>query len=134
MPAEIYLDVAPGQMLAGEVAAIHPYPTRATRDSDSNKRYDVVVAISRPTSEIRPGLTAEVSVPIAALNDVVQVPASAVYAVNGGDCCLVFGGGRWQPRPVKIGPSNGSMTVIREGIEAGEEVAIHPALLQAEKP
>lgn len=134
MPAEVYLDGAPGQMLAGEVAAIHPYPTRATRDSDSNKRYDVVVAISRPTSEIRPGVTAEVSVPIAALNDVVQVPASAVYAVNGGNCCLVFRGGRWQPRSVKIGPSNGSMTVIREGIEAGEEVAIHPAVFQSKKP
>ena len=134
MPAEIYLDVAPGRMLAGEVAAIHPYPTRATRDSDTNKRYDVVVAISEPPSAIRPGLTAEVSVPIAALDEVIQVPASAVYTANGGDCCLVFRGGRWQPRPVKLGPSNGSMTVIREGLEAGEEVAIHPVQFQAKRP
>lgn len=134
MPAEIYLDVAADRAFAGKVAAVHPYPTRATRSADSGKRYEVVVAIENPTGEIRPGLGAEVVVPIAAMDDAVQVPASALFTENGEDRCLVLSGKSWQPRSVKLGPSNGSMTVIKEGLEAGEEVAIQPAQVQEKKP
>jgi HlyD family secretion protein len=126
MPADIYVDAMPGVSFQGHVAKIHPYPTRETRGSVDTKKYEVRVAIDNPSGTLRPGLTAEVDLSIVELDEVVQVPASSVFEEGDTEYCLVRSKNGWQTRSVVSGPSDNTMTVIREGLEPGEDVAIHP--------
>ena len=126
MPATIYVDSMPDNAFDGHVSKVHPYPTPQTRGNTSKKKYEVHVAIDNPSGNLRPGLTSEVTLTLAQLNDVVQVPATSVFEENDTDFCLVRNRNRWVLRAVETGPSDGKMIVIREGLAPDEEVAIHP--------
>lgn len=128
MAATVLVDTMPDTMFDGHVSKVHPYPTRQTRGSTEKKKYEVHVAIDNPSGNLRPGLTSEVLLTLAELNDVIQVPATSVFEENGQKCCLIRSRDRWTLRPVVVGPSDDKMTVIREGLEPGEDVAIHPLL------
>ena len=58
------------------------------------------------------------------LKDVVLVPCTAV-AAQAGKCTLtVHKDGKTAPREVTVGKSDGKMTQIKTGLEAGEKVTI----------
>ncbi|MHB8902233.1 MAG: efflux RND transporter periplasmic adaptor subunit [Thermoguttaceae bacterium] len=126
MPASVLVDSMPEAPFEGHVTRIHPYPTRETRGSTGNKRYELHVAIDNPSGTLRPGLAAEVILTLAQVENAIQVPQSAVFEENNGEYCLVRSRNRWIARPVVTGPTDGKITVIRKGLEAGEEVAIQP--------
>jgi RND family efflux transporter MFP subunit len=126
MPANVYVDTMTDMQFEGHVSKVHPYPTRETRGSTGNKKYEVHVAIDNPSGTLRPGLTAEIVLNLAELQDAIQVPKSSVLEENDTQFCLVHSRNGWLIRPVVTGPSDGKMTVIREGLQPGEEVAIHP--------
>ena len=126
MAASVLVDTMPDAPFEGHVSKVHPYPTVRTRGSTDGKKYEVHVTIDNPSGNLRPGLTAEVVLTLAELTEAIQVPATSVFKENGQKSCLVRKKDRWEPRPVVVGPSDDKMIVIREGIEPGEEVAIHP--------
>lgn len=126
MPATIYVDAMPDTPFDGHVSKVHPYPTRETRGTAGKKKYEVHVAIDNPSGTLRPGLTSEVVLVLVELDDAIQVPIACVFHENDAEYCLVHNRSHWEKRPVATGPSDGKMTVIREGLEPGEDVAIHP--------
>lgn len=126
MPAEILVDAMPETPFEGHVSRVHPYPTRETRGTEGRKRYQAVVAIDNPSGTLRPGLTAEVVVTTAQMENALQVPETSVYEQGGAECCLVRVGDLWQAIPVVTGPSDGKRTVIQKGLDPGQEVAIYP--------
>lgn len=126
MPATVYVDNRPDMPFDAHVSKVHPYPTRQTRGSTNKKKYEVHVAIDNPSGNLRPGLTSEVVLTVSELDDAIQVPATSVFEENDASHCLVRNRNRWTIRSVVVGPSDDKMTVIREGLEPGEEVAIHP--------
>ena len=126
MPAMILVDTMADTLFDGHVSKVHPYPTRETRGSTGKKKYEVHVVIDNPSGTLRPGLSAEVILTLAEMDDAVQVPQTSVFEEDGTAYCLVRMGNRWALRPVVAGACDGKMTVIREGVQPGEEVAIHP--------
>ncbi len=126
MRAAVHVDSMTDVQFEGHVSKIHPYPTRETRGGTGKKKYEVHVAIDNPSGTLRPGLMADVVLTLAELADVVQVPHTSVFKEDGAEFCLVRSRNRWTVRPVVAGPNDGRMTVIREGLQAGEDVAIHP--------
>ena len=126
VPASVFVDNMPEMMFDGHVSKVHPYPTRETRGTTNKKKYEVHVAIDNPSGNLRPGLTSEVVLTLAELDDAIQVPATSVFDENGGKYCLVRNKNRWIFRPVALGATDDKMAVIREGIDPGEHVAIHP--------
>jgi len=126
MPAVIHVDTMPDSVFDGHVSKIHPYPTQETRGTTATKKYEVHVAIDNPSGTLRPGLTAEVVLTLSELDRAIQVPKTSVFNENDAEYCLVRSGSRWKLRPVVAGPSDGKLTVIREGLQPGEKVAIHP--------
>ena len=126
MPALISVDTMPGEPFDGHVSTVSPFPTRQTRGNTDRKRYEVHVAIEEPSGTLRPGLTAEVAITLAQEDAAILVPETSIFEEAETEACLVRSGGQWHVRPVVCGPSDGKMRVIREGVEPGEEVAIHP--------
>lgn len=58
--------------------------------------------------------------------DVLQIPASALFRTGEGWGVFTIGDGRARLRTVKPGRSNGLVTEILEGLSAGERVILHP--------
>lgn len=59
--------------------------------------------------------------------DVLQIPASALFRAGEGWGLFVIEDGRARRRAVRPGRSNGLMTEILEGLTPGERVILHPA-------
>jgi len=126
MSATVLVDAMPETRFDATVSKVHPYPTRQTRGSTDKKKYEVHVAIENPSGNLRPGLTGEVALTLSEVDDAIQVPVTSVFEESESTYCLVRSRGRWTVRPVTAGPNDDKMTVIKEGIEPGEDVAIHP--------
>ena len=79
---------------------------------------------SRAQVLLRPGLLADVEIQVEKLNDVIHVPAQAVFQKGGQYLVYVQAKGKFEPRPVKLVKQSESMMVIASGVEPGEIVAM----------
>lgn len=115
-PAEVTLDVYPGQVFRGRVDYLLPQLDAATRT------LPVRLIFENPSLKLRPGMYVNVSVKLP-LGRRLVVPESAVF--HSGTSTLVFtytGDGNIQPREVELGPHVGDQFVIAKGVKAGEEI------------
>jgi HlyD family secretion protein len=58
--------------------------------------------------------------------DALTVPSGALFRRDDGWAVFVADGGRAHLRKVRLGPSSGLLTEIREGLSAGDQVIVHP--------
>ena len=88
------------------------------------------VAEIMPLSQIRPGMTANIRIPVASADRVVAVPLAAVYtdihAETGVVDRYVFvqRDGKYERRAVQIGVSDLFYAEVQNGLSAGETVAL----------
>ena len=96
------------------------------------KGFQVQALIENPSPRLRPGMTVNVSIPIAAANDAVSVPISAVFKGEGKKKVVyVRNGESTEQREVKIGITNTDHAQIIKGVQEGEEVMlVEPHRLQ----
>jgi HlyD family secretion protein len=59
-------------------------------------------------------------------DDVLKVPAGALFPNNGGKAVFVVENGKAVLRPVKIGQNNGLDAEVLDGLTEGETVVVHP--------
>jgi Cu(I)/Ag(I) efflux system membrane fusion protein len=114
--AEVRVEGGAAPPATGTVAFVYPTTDASTRTTR------VRVELPNPDLAIRPGLFADVAISAAPSVGIV-VPADAV--IDTGDRQYVFvakGGGRFEPRLVRLGPRAGDETIVMEGIAEGEEV------------
>ncbi len=89
------------------------------------KGFTVRATIERPTARMRPGMTVQMTIPIAHAGDVVSVPVSAVFKGSGNSRVVyVRKGMKTEKRPVKIGVSNTENAQILQGLTVGEEILL----------
>ena len=90
------------------------------------KGFTVQAAISRPTTRLRPGMTVQLTIPIAHAGDAVSVPISAVFKGTGTSRIVyVRTGKKTERRAVKIGISNTESAEILHGVREGEEILLN---------
>ncbi len=131
--ARIKVDTFPGEMLTGAVDTVAPLPDPNTIFGDGRKVYTTRVRIDKGLSGLRPGMTAEVDIPIVELDDVLTVPSTSVLRFDGKDQVAVKkpgGGTEW--REVTLGAGNGTSVVVKQGLGSGEAVVLHPIALLSE--
>jgi len=107
----------------GRVTYLYPTTDAATRTTK------VRVELPNPELRLRPGLFAEVRLETAAVEGI-AVPVEAV--ADSGDLQYVFlarGGGRFEPRPVRLGVRAGSEVIVTEGLSEGDEIVTSAAFL-----
>ncbi len=92
---------------------------------NSVKGFTVQAAIAKPSARLRPGMTVQMTVPVADAQDVVAVPVGAVFKSEGnGRVVYVSAGDRTERRPVKIGISNTEHAQILSGLREGEKILL----------
>lgn len=138
LPEEFIDDVAPGQQVnisvstypgqtfTGELKAV------SVKIDSSSHNFAAQAVIDNPGGRLRPGMFAEVAVHAGAEQDVVAVPKTAVSYSLHGDAVFVVEKSAApdgeqtalvaKQKFVRLGPSNGEMVAVLQGIEAGDEV------------
>ncbi len=115
--AEMTLEAIPGRTFTGKVAYIYPYAEARTRTVKVRLEFD------NPDLALKPDLFADVVIHSGRQADAIAVPEEAI--VRSGERNIVFvvkGGGKFEPREVKLGLSAQGYVQILSGIREGEEV------------
>jgi RND family efflux transporter MFP subunit len=122
----ITVDPLPGVTLEGRVVLIAPIATVR----NNIKGFNVDVLITKMDPRIRPGMNANLTFPVARVEDALTVPVSAVFTERDERFVYVKDGAAPQRRPVEIGVSDHRHTEILSGLRDGERVLLQrPASL-----
>lgn len=115
--AKVALAALPGQTVEGRVNALLPALNEATRS------LRVRVELPNPRGLLRPGLSAQVSLQGGAVEGQLAVPIEAVIRTGQRSLVMVAEpAGRYRPVEVQLGGEVGSLSLIRSGLQEGQQV------------
>jgi len=129
-PALIRLDAKPGLVLEGRVSKVAPLPdSQNPWLSPGVKVYPTMVTFEGEAVDdgLKPGMTAEVEIVLAELEDVLSVPIAAVFADGETTYCYRLDeDGRARRVVVEVGKSSDTRTEIVSGLKEGDNVLLAP--------
>jgi HlyD family secretion protein len=119
------------QALRGEVRLVEPSAfTKISALGVEEQRVNVVADLVNPPAD-RPSLgdnfRIEARIVVWREDDVLRIPASALFRSGEGWAVFVAESGRARLRPVEIGRRNGLEAQIEGGLREGEQVITHPS-------
>jgi RND family efflux transporter MFP subunit len=107
--------------LKGTVVSIDP--VGADSGSSGVVSFAVVVQLDAPPAELRPGMSADISIVAASATNVVAVPSRALSGSAGNYTVrVVAADGTVSVRSVQVGLVTSSLAEIKSGLQAGEQV------------
>ena len=130
-PVSITVDAFPGEKFDGTIRRISPIVSGGKLET---RTADVWIYFTRKDSRLKPGMSADIEVLVATLQEVLSVPSQAVIEREGKKQVYLTGAreaaagdtATARLRPVEIGESNWISTEIRNGLSAGEFVITTP--------
>lgn len=121
--AVLTFDSLPGTTFNGKVDYLSAF---GVQDSSTSTLYKFPVRVKFQAGErlIRPGISSNISILIARAENVVSVPASAVFIEDSTRYVfLKLGEHRFERRVVEVGIGNLNFIEIKKGVQEGDEVA-----------
>lgn len=122
----IQVEAVTGLKLTGVVERIAPQATL----KNNIKGFSCRILLKNPDERVRPGMTANISIPIALADNVLTVPLSAVFTEGGERFVYIKNGETWEQRNVKIGVADFSFVEIQDGLNEDEIVALEPPSME----
>jgi len=120
--ATIRVEAYPEQTLHGEVNKVSVVPSSQNRWLNPDLMvYDTVVAIEGIYEWLKPGMTAQVEISVATLENAIYVPLQAVSSVGDERVVYLAHGER---RTVETGMFNDTYIEIKKGLDDGDEVLL----------
>lgn len=131
LPVTITVDAFPGEKFQGTIKRISPIVSGGKLET---RTADVWIYFKDKQSKIKPGMSADVEILVATLENVLSVPSQAVIEREGKKQVFVADGSPLKPgaraiaqlRPVEIGETNWSFTQITGGLKPGDYVITTP--------
>lgn len=125
LPVDIRVDAYPERTFAGTVARVSPLGELVS----NVVTFDVEVVVTDQDAKLlRSGMSADLEVVVATLQDVLLVPLTAVRSEGGRRYVVARGG---EKRFVKTGPTDGAKLVVLEGLDEGDELELAPKKKEA---
>lgn len=121
-----------GRDYRGEVANVATQPEAGNWFGGNVKEYATTVRIisaadGGPATDLKPGLTAAVSILVDKKENVLTVPLQSVVEINGNHYCwLKNSSGAPEKHLVEIGVSDEKYLEIKSGVQAGDKVILNP--------
>jgi RND family efflux transporter MFP subunit len=130
-PVAITVDAFPGEKFTGSIKRISPIVSGGKLET---RTADVWIYFDRKQPKIKPGMSADVEILVATLQNVLSAPSQAVIEREGKKQVYVAEGNMLKPgakaiaklRPVQIGETNWSFTQITGGLNTGDYVITTP--------
>ena len=132
---EITIEAVAGLKLHGTVERISPQATI----KNNIKGFAARILLKNDDPRVRPGMTANVKIPVASAENVAAVPLAAVFTEKQGDSnqrerfVYVQQGEAFEKRNVKVGVSDYFYAEIQDGLKEGEVVALEMPKEEREK-
>lgn len=119
--ATFTVDAYPSKTFHGTVEAIHPQAVI----QDNVVNYDVIIGIDDPFEGIlRPTMTANVTITLNTLANVLAIPLRAVKRESGKAFVMVPNGKTMVQRPVTLGRESGDFVQIKAGLSEGDKIFV----------
>ncbi len=130
-PVTITVDAFPGEKFQGTIKRISPIVSGGKLET---RTADVWIYFNEKQPKIKPGMSADVEILVATLENVLSLPSQAVIEREGKKQVFVVDGSPLKPgsqatvklQPVEIGETNWSYTQITSGLKAGDYVITTP--------
>ncbi len=132
---EVTVEAVAGLRINGIVERIAPQATI----KNNIKGFAARILLKNVDSRVRPGMTANIRIPVASAENVTAVPLAAVFTEKNADTgeyerfVYVQRGGILEKRNVKVGVSDFFFAEVQEGLQAGEVVALELPKEEREK-
>lgn len=120
MEVNISVDAIPGLTVNGQVERIAPQATV----KNNIKGYATRIVLRDLEARIQPGMTASITIPVAAADDVLTLPLAAVFSEQGERYVFLKTGDTFERRPVVVGISDFFNAEIKSGLAEGDIVAL----------
>ena len=128
LSATVEFDAATGATYDAQVRAVDVLPAAAARAGVS---YRVRLALAggryadgRTAPAPRPGMSATAHLRVRQADDVVTVPAAAVFSTEGRDTVWLVRSGRADRVPVTVGVQGSELVQILNGVEPGQRLVV----------
>ncbi len=92
--------------------------------SSGTASYPVTIAVTGTPSGLLPGASAQVSIVVKVLSDVLAVPASAVHYSSTGTTVTVVRDGKHSAQKVTVGEVDAGQVQITSGLKSGDQVEV----------
>jgi multidrug efflux pump subunit AcrA (membrane-fusion protein) len=96
----------------------------AESSTTGSSTFPVVIDVTGKVSGVYAGSSADVSIIVKQLQNVLTVPTAAVHNINGATSVTLVKNGKQQKAPVTIGAVYGAQTQITQGLSAGDQVLV----------
>ncbi|HET6407372.1 MAG TPA: hypothetical protein VFG14_05780, partial [Chthoniobacteraceae bacterium] len=83
-----------------------------------------IVVKNDPSSGVRPGMTANLNIPLQGAEDVLAIPLAAVFTDRGERFAYVKQGGKFARTPIQIGVTDYDFAEVTKGLSGGETVSL----------
>jgi RND family efflux transporter MFP subunit len=117
---DIELEAVPGLNFQGVVNRIAPQATI----KNNIKGFAVEILLTNIDPRVRPGMTANLSIPLASVEHVLAVPLAAVFTDQSGRYAYVKTPEGFASRPIQIGIVDFQYAEVVNGLSAGEVVSL----------
>lgn len=119
----IDLDALSGLQTTGEIKR-KTLAGNSRGGQSSVKLYEVIVSIDSLHHRLTHGISAACEIVVNEVKGAVVIPATAVFKKDSLNIVYVANGDKFLPVPVEIGLSNSSSTIVSNGIEGTETIAL----------
>src|SRR5262249_17755842 len=132
---EVTVEAVPGLKINGSVERISPQATI----KNNIKGYPARIVLRNVDPRVRPGMTANVRIPVASAANVTAVPLESVFTEKNSDndqmerFVYVQHGNGFEKRNVKVGIADYFYAEIQEGLSPGDVVALEAPKDELEK-
>ncbi|MDX1952050.1 MAG: efflux RND transporter periplasmic adaptor subunit [Verrucomicrobiota bacterium] len=132
---EVQVEAVPGLKITGKVERIAPQATI----KNNIKGFAVRILLTNVDEQVRPGMTANIKIPVAAAEGVLAVPLAAVFTEKNPDTgrserfVYVKNGESYERRPVQVGISDFFFAEIQNGLQPGDVVSLEQPKAEQDK-
>jgi RND family efflux transporter MFP subunit len=122
---DMEVEAVPGLKMKGKIQRIAPQATVR----NGIKGFATRILLTNIDPRVRPGMTANLSIPVANAANVMTVPLAAVFTEMGERYCWLVkdngnGESQYEKRPVTIGVADYANVEIQTGLKSGEQVSL----------
>ncbi len=118
---EIEVEAVAGLKLSGRLDRIAPQATIKNGIKGFSTR---IIVKNDERSGLRPGMTANLNIPLQSANDVLAIPLAAVFTDKGERFAYVREGEKFARVPILIGVSDYDYAEVTKGLQGGETVSL----------
>jgi HlyD family secretion protein len=121
----VHLDAIPDRQFTGKIDEIS---TIASEDYTAGwpipRNFDLRITLDQLDSRLRPGMTAQITIIVDRIPNVLIVPVHATFQREGETYAYVWDGSKFRQRVIEVSKRSGDRVVIAKGLQVGDRVAL----------